>query len=170
MWTRCLISPLFALFVSFHTVLLFLEAYQLLFAWTNTHSHTNTDTPVYHFTQLLYHLPLLFSSPLLFSIIPGPWAHKMNILNHRHWWIILIKQVCLNKNTLAAHILGYIDSGIRQSWIGFICVRESKIKQTARRLVCFKGNHTMMVVYLQQRHFFLYLQTIDRCDKLCMLL
>jgi len=57
-----------------------------------------------------------------------------------------------------------------QSWTRFISVRESKIKQTARRMVCFKGNHTMMAVYLQQHRFILYLQTIDRCDKLCMLL
>ncbi len=68
MWTRCLISPLFALFMSFHTILLFLEAYQIVHVLGQTHILTLklTHLPIIP-TSLFYHFRPLFSSSLVSS-------------------------------------------------------------------------------------------------------
>ncbi len=176
MWTRCLISPLFALFMSFHTILLFLEAYQILHMLGQTHILTQklTHLSIILPTSLFYHFPPPFSSSLVFSP-PSFQARELtrvpSLMNNidkvgllkqtkTHWQPTYLEILILEYSTV-------LDRVHLCSWIK----DKTGLQQKVRRLVCFKGAyHTLMDVYLQDCCFILYLQTIDRCDKLCKLL
>ncbi len=156
MWTRCLISPLFALFMSFHTILLFLEAYQIVHVLGQTHILTLklTHLPIIP-TSLFYHSPPLVSS----SLVSSPPSFQARELTRVPSLMNNIDKVGFLKQTkthlqptyLEILILEYdtvLDRVSLYSWIK----DKTGFQQNVRRLVCFKGAyHTLIDVYLLTR-------------------
>lgn len=175
-WTRCLISPLFALFMSFHTIQLFMEAYQILHVLGQTHILTQklTHLSIILPTSLFYHFHPLFSS----SLISSPPLFQTRELTRVPSLMNNIDKVGFLKQTKTHWQPTYLEILILEYGTVLDIVNlcpwikdKTGLQQKVRRLVCFKGAyHTLLDVYLQDCCFILYLQTIDIYDKLCMLL
>ncbi len=134
MWTRCLISPLFALFMSFHTILLFLEAYQIVHVLGQTHILTLklTHLPIIP-TSLFYHSPPLFlplrssSSPPSFQALSSQkWPSLMNNIDN----VGFLNQT---KTHLQPTYLEILILEYDTVWIELVFIRESKIKRAFSR-------------------------------------